>query len=83
MAWLNKQIEAYAMNIIDEVSLASYKARGKVELHTLLAREAIPKDFVKMPFGCTPGSAINRIWRRLWKAAETAPPSPTALSSRA
>ena len=69
MGWLNKQIEAYALNIKDEVSLASYTARGKVDLHELLAREAIPKDFIKMPFGCTPDSDIGRLWNPLWNAA--------------
>jgi hypothetical protein len=61
MAWLNKQIEAYAMKIQDEVGLANYKSRGKVELHELLAKEAIPKDFIKVGFGSTPGSDIWRV----------------------
>jgi hypothetical protein len=70
MGWLNKQIEAYAMQITDEVSLASYKSRGSVELHTLLEREAIPKDFIKMGVGSTPDADSNRVWNPLWNLAE-------------
>ena len=68
MGWLNEQIEAYALNIKDEVSLASYTARGKVDLHELLAREAIPKNFVQVPFGSTAGANIGRVWNPLWDA---------------
>jgi hypothetical protein len=67
MAWLNKQIEAFSIGIDSEVSLESYKARGKVELHELLAREAIPKEFVQVPFGSTPDADVGRVcWEPKW-----------------
>ena len=67
--WLNGQIEAYSLRLMDEVGLAAYKNRGPAELHTLLAQEAIPTSFVKMPIGCTPGSDENRVWNPLWNLA--------------
>ena len=62
MGWLNKQIEAFALSIASEVELASYVAHGKADLHKLLGEEAVPRDFMKVPFASHPNADINRMW---------------------
>jgi hypothetical protein len=58
MQWLNGQIEVHALNMQTEVELDNYKNRGAADLHELLAREAVPKEFRQVPFGET-----GDIWR--------------------
>jgi hypothetical protein len=65
MGWLNKQIEVQAVNVQTETDLEHYVNRGTYDLHALLAKEAVPKDFRKVPF-CETGD-INRVaWDARW-----------------
>ena len=66
MAWLNKNIEAFALQISSEVQLAEYKAHGKADLHKLLAAEAVPKEFIQVPFASHPDADLGRLAWQPW-----------------
>ena len=67
MAWLNKNIEAYSLSIASEVELANYVQHGKADLHKLLGEEAVPRDFVRVPFASHPNADLNRMaWEPRW-----------------
>ena len=61
MAWLNKNIEAFALQISSEVELADYVAHGKADLHKLLGMEAVPKSFKKIGFASHPNADVYRM----------------------
>ena len=62
MAWLNKNIEAFALSIASEVELENYVQHGKADLHKLLGEEAVPRDFVRVPFASHPNADLGRMW---------------------
>jgi hypothetical protein len=65
MEWLNKQIEVQAVQIQTETDLEHYKNHGAYDLHELLQKEAVPKDFRKVPF-CETGDISRIAWDDRW-----------------